>query len=461
MLVNLLYLPLITNNYTRNAMLIRATIDNLFSFKEATELNMLPNKSKQLEHHKTTHEGINILRFAALYGANGAGKSNFIKAISLLVKSVKRGTVIDPSDIKFKLSKGNLKRPSSIAIEFFAKKNYYYSLTFDTDGIFYESLSLSFKERDETIFERSFENGEEQLSFSAAYEKSEKNKLFIEVLRTKLLSRKSLLLSFLGQNYAGDFPDAANAYIWMTQTINIISTEDKNHPMANMLDNHANLLSFSNELIRSIDLGISDIQVQKNEVPEDDEILSLINANSGTTSDNMIFFKKNAVTGDSIEYIRENGKIMAKKLTTLHKDDTDNTVIFPLGLESDGSKRLVDFLPMIYDLIKSEKVYLIDEIESSIHPMAIKALVSKLSASKDTGSQLLFTTHESCLLDQEILRTDEIWFCQKDQFGSSRLYPLSDYNVHHTANIENGYLNGRYGAIPFLSNLKDLHWSNE
>lgn len=440
-------------------MLIRATIDNLFSFGDAVELNMCPNKSKQLEHHKSSHDGISVLRFAALYGANGAGKSNFIKAMSLLVSSVRRGTVIDPSDIKFKLSEGNSERPSSIAVEFYAKKNYYYSLTFDEDGVLYEALSRSLRERDELVFERSFENREEHLSFSPVYEKSDRNRLFIDVLRTKLIGRRDLLLSFLGKNYGDEFSDAANAYFWMTQTLQVIGAEGKNHPIADLLDRNDMLLNFSNELIRSVDLGISEMSVQKMEVPDGDEVMSLMK--SDKTPGGFVLSRKNGITGDIVEYVNEEGHVIAKKVTTSHKSDSGKSVTFPLGLESDGSKRIVDFLPMIYELVKSEKVYLVDEIDSSIHPMAIKAIISKLSESEDMKSQLVFTTHQSCLLDQEILRTDEIWFAQKDMFGGSRLYPLSDYKVHHTANIENGYLNGRYGAIPFLSNLKDLHWSNE
>lgn len=69
------------------------------------------------------------------------------------------------------------------------------------------------------------------------------------------------------------------------------------------------------------------------------------------------------------------------------------------------------------------------------------------------NGQLVFSTHETCLLDQEILRTDEIWFAQKNAHGSTELYSLSDFNVHSTANVENGYLNGRYGGIPFMNEL--------
>ena len=112
-------------------------------------------------------------------------------------------------------------------------------------------------------------------------------------------------------------------------------------------------------------------------------------------------------------------------------------------------------------MIKENHVYVIDEIERSIHPIIIKELITLISKNEEINSQIIFSTHESCLLDQEILRTDEIWFAQKDNGGATKLYSLSDYNVHKTANIENGYLNGRYGGIPFLSNLSDIHWNDE
>ena len=130
----------------------------------------------------------------------------------------------------------------------------------------------------------------------------------------------------------------------------------------------------------------------------------------------------------------------------------------PLRDESDGTRRLIEYMPLLYAIIKNDMVYVVDEIERSIHPILIKDIVRKLSESETAKGQLLFTTHESGLLDQKIFRPDEIWFAQKDAEQATQLYPLSDFNIHNTANIENGYLNGRYGGIPFLSNLKDLHW---
>ena len=93
--------------------------------------------------------------------------------------------------------------------------------------------------------------------------------------------------------------------------------------------------------------------------------------------------------------------------------------------------------------------------------MIVKELVSKFSFDNKTKGQLIFSTHESNLLDQEILRTDEIWFAEKNTNGATRLYSLSDFKEHNTIDIRKGYLNGRYGAIPFLGNLKDLNWHKD
>ena len=167
---------------------------------------------------------------------------------------------------------------------------------------------------------------------------------------------------------------------------------------------------------------------------------------------------RNRYTDDVINVIYENGNIYIKTLVSIHKNLDGSDVEIPLHDESDGTRRLIEYMPLLYAVIHDKMVYVIDEIERSIHPIMIKDIVRKLSESETAKGQLIFTTHESGLLDQNIFRPDEIWFAQKDAEEATQLYPLSDFNIHKTANIENGYLNGRYGGIPFLSNLKDLHW---
>lgn len=132
--------------------------------------------------------------------------------------------------------------------------------------------------------------------------------------------------------------------------------------------------------------------------------------------------------------------------------------MFDLGDESDGTIRLLDFVPALKDVISKRKVFIVDEIERSIHPLLIKKLVGKFSLDENSTGQLIFTTHESNLLDQELFRQDEIWFVEKDKAGSSDLYSLSEFKEHKSIDIQKGYLSGRYGSIPFMGNLEDLNW---
>ena len=163
-------------------------------------------------------------------------------------------------------------------------------------------------------------------------------------------------------------------------------------------------------------------------------------------------------SGEVSNIIYDQGQVVLKTLVAIHTDNNGDITEMPITRESDGTRRIIEYMPLLYAITRQNAVYIVDEIERSIHPILIKEIIRKLSYGDGAKGQLIFTTHESALLDQDIFRPDEIWFAQKDTDQATQLYPLSDFNIHKTANIENGYLNGRYGGIPFLSNLKDLHW---
>lgn len=119
--------------------------------------------------------------------------------------------------------------------------------------------------------------------------------------------------------------------------------------------------------------------------------------------------------------------------------------------QSDGTVRLLSLVPALFDAMKVGKTVLIDELDHSIHPHLVRELVRFFSSQKTKG-QLIFTTHQTCLLNQDYLRTDEVWLVEKKE-GSSHMYSLNDFKIHNTINIENGYMEGRYGAIPFIGDL--------
>lgn len=154
------------------------------------------------------------------------------------------------------------------------------------------------------------------------------------------------------------------------------------------------------------------------------------------------------------------GEIRAKKLMTVHKKmDEADIELFSLGDESDGTKRLFDYIPLILDLIQGGKVFIVDEMERSLHPSLIKQIILLFyKHSKDVSSQLIFTTHESSLMDQKIFRRDEIWLMKKDNNGISSFGRMDNlYNVRFDKMLQNSYLNGEYGATPIFETEEEIN----
>jgi AAA15 family ATPase/GTPase len=149
-------------------------------------------------------------------------------------------------------------------------------------------------------------------------------------------------------------------------------------------------------------------------------------------------------------------------LKTIHrKDDSNADYIFEMFEESDGTSRLFDFIPMLIDMSANDAVYVIDEIDRSLHPMLTLKLLEMFNSmlKTDAQMQLICTTHESNLLSTAPIRPDEVWFVEKDRKGASHLSSLCEYKPRE--NVQKGYLNGRYGAIPFFGELNNIHWEDE
>ncbi len=449
-------------------MLIRFQIKNLYSFGAETEFNLLTNHSEQLSHHKKHYKGIDILRLSAIYGANASGKSNFVRAIALLQRTIREGKIMGKvNTYKFRLNKDTLQEPISLAIEFLSDgKIYYYTLTFDHKKILNETLLESFKERDRIIFERSLIGEKQEIPFIEREVKDEKERLFLEILSDKLLGKEELLLTFLSQKYPNEYPDIDRVYNWFSRNLVVLSPTFQVNGMVHSFDANSHMRHFINTFIPNLSAGIERIYIEKEKIENTFPNLSEENKKElidriRKEGDGTITLYDDLTNEEVGIVLDENEQLYTKRLFTEHLGKGGYREHFPLRLESDGTKRLLEYTPMISDVINHEIVYVVDEIERSIHPMMIKELIKKISWDTTARGQLIFTTHESCLLDQQILRTDEIWFTQKDKAGASHMYSLSDFNISNTANIEDGYLNGRYGGIPFLSNLKELNWHTD
>jgi abortive phage resistance protein-like protein len=440
-------------------MIIRFLAKNIYSFKEQIEFNLLPSSTiTKLSHHKIRGD-IGVLRYSAIYGGNGVGKSNLIKAISLLEDMVVEGRNPKAENIKFKIGDENKTQPISLGIEFaMQEKVFFYTVTFDKDQIIYEYLAEILKDKEEQIFERYLDDdGNQKIEFTGTTNDLD-TKAFFNAL-SKLVTKEKLATYFLAKEYPLEFPNIKLVYDWFNDYLVIIRPDMRVRALAYGLYIDNEMMSFANEFISNLNLGITEISIEDKKIEEsifsqNETIGELIdNLKKDTNEMSSII---NRETGEEVILLNQDGDIHTKRVITIHND-----VKFNMGEESDGTRRLFDYIPALKSIIKEEKVYIIDEIERSIHPLLIKEIISKLTQDENIKGQLIFTTHESNLLDQSILRPDEIWLTEKNKEGATEIYPLSDFQIHNTINIEDGYLNGRYGGIPMLSNFKELNWSDE
>ena len=443
-------------------MLIRVIIKNLLSFREETEFNMLKGGPRKLNHHVYKVKRLELLKATAIYGANGAGKSNLVKAISLLRKIVISEHIPNNiDDFKFKLNKTGKEDPMYLAIEFiFNDYLYFYEVSINKGKIIEEKLSKSLNnpEKYEILFSRG--NQGDKIKFNDEFEKNEENKILKNVIEKSLLRPDQSLIFLLNRIGESQFKEFKSIFDWFISSLEIIYPESHPTFLPYLIEKDTNFRDFANLNILAFKTGINTVKAQKIELEKffgEDNKSEGIQIRNDLINDPDKFIAR-VVNNESIVFYPEGKTIYALNLIFEHIDNEGKSIYFTYQEESDGTKRLLDYMPVFLEVILKDKIYVIDEIERSVHPLLIKELLNKFLSDKETKGQIVFTTHESSLLDQNILRRDEIWFAEKNKQDSTELYPLSEFKVHNTTDIRKGYLNGRYGAIPFLGNLKDLNW---
>ncbi len=447
-------------------MLVRLVVENLFSFGERKEFNTIANnRLKTLDSHIYNMNGLNLLKISSIYGANGAGKSNLVKSLALFQELVTKEKIpfgLQDSQFKFH-SKHNSKQ--ILAVEFIQEDTcFYYAIELFENLVITEELYLSGlgSKEDTLIFERRTDTDEiTNITFSDDFEKDEKCQLLKSILLEEFVKPNKPILKLLSNRDNKFFENVKKAFKWFDETVQIMTPESRPRALAHNIERDSGLKKYAEDIMCSFDIGITSLTTEKKEINkffgEDNKVLiEKISKDMEESPDKIMGIRSN--DGGGIDVVKENDKIWVKQLKIGHTGKNDQSASFDLEEESDGTIRLLDFIPAFRGMLTENIVFFIDEIERSIHPLLIKELVEKFSLDSETKGQLMFTTHESNLLDQEIFRQDEIWFAEKDKNGSTDLYSLNDFKEHKTIDIRKGYLNGRYGSIPFLANLKDLNW---
>lgn len=441
-------------------MLIRAVIKNYYSIGEELEFNLLPEPYKKTHpDHIYQDKRVRLLKASAIYGANGAGKSNFISSLRLL-KDIVSGAFEIPDKttlIENRLLSGFRQEPVHLEVEF-SYLGYYlaYVLEFKDGVIVSESLyELGFEKEDVLVYERGYDSRTEKIWITPGdkFFTSAKEKMLLSLLTDNLLSPKKPVLT-MAEVLKNELVSAAKE--WFDKGLEVVFPMTKFTTLVpSLTDEEFN--GFANDVLKSFDTGISKLDVRI--LPLEQSGLSLQVVNRIRERLESSPETKLIVAEDGTLAERRDGKDIVLKPQTHHLDDQGHDVSFDLFDESDGSQRLIQYIPVLRSLMTEEKTIFIDEIERSIHPSLLKALITKILSEGDRlKGQIVFTTHECNLLDMNILRPDEIWFVEKSDSGSTSMYPLTDFDVRQDLDIEKGYLRGRFGAIPFIGNLRDLRW---
>ena len=425
-------------------MLIQFSVANFRSVLSRQTLSMAASTYfKELEELNTFESGTKeqlprLHRSSVIYGANASGKSTLVGAINFMrdrvINSFKESQANEDIDVSsFKLTAASRAQESEFEVTFIESGvRYQYGFRCNRQRFTEEWLFAYPEGRTQKWFQRAFDtvNGKDEYRFSTSFLGGRKRKDWREQTRGNAL----FLSTALQLNNEQLLP----VLNWFQQRLRIINARQLLGPSYTMSRCRADsdkkkILEFMN----SADISIADIRVKTQIFSP--EILSK---------------EMPAAIREEISQKMDGKEIMQVKF--LHEDvETHELVEFDQTEESDGTLALFGFAGPWLDVIGEERVLVVDELDSSLHPLIVHYLV-KLLHHQGRKAQLIFTTHDTTILSQKFLRRDQIWFMEKDDKSASQLYPLSDFSPRDNEAIERGYLNGRYGGIPFLKDL-DFH----
>lgn len=451
-------------------MIIEFSISNYLSFKDSVTLSMVAsNPVKELEGKDDelnnvfydSEKKMKFLKSAVLYGANGSGKSNLISAIAFFKSFILKSSNNNQSDdgikiMPFLLNSETEKSPSSFEMIFIINDiRYRYGFEVTNEEVVSEWLfALNVKE-----------TTKESYYFSREFQKIKVNpKTFKEGKGVESRTRQdALFLSSVAQWNGGESIAIQN---WFRKNINTLSGINDS-TMEFTIEKFQENPVFRKRIIDFIklaDIGIEDIRIEE-------KIFNELFAKSSTNEgDNE---KINSLIEELQKAILEaNGKEIKRKeiiINSYHKkyDSTQNLIdlaVLKFGLESVGTQKLFALLGPWFDTLEEGKILIIDELDCSMHTKLttelIKVFQSKANAK---NAQLIFASHDTNLLRNDLFRRDQIWFTEKNnETGSSDLYSLVEYKINHATSVRNDasfekdYLLGKYGAIPYFGNISQF-----
>jgi AAA15 family ATPase/GTPase len=424
-------------------MLLKFALKNWMSFREEASFSMVADEDPHSDH--TLYDldifQAKILPISLFLGSSASGKSNFFKALWFVKALVSQGTASADEIIPVQPFKLDTDGGGGQCSEF--------SLMFLIEKLIYE---LSFKLTSRTVLEEKLvltDSGSEKV----LYRRLDKKPNFHEsIAHSELLQfafktvrDNQLFLTRCGSLNIKEF---IKIHEWFNNTLNIVFPDKAYGFCPKIFGKKDPLYSAMNTLLRRLDTGINRFGMEKyapqKTAPE--ELTERSKSYDGG------FFPFKADSNLSVNAI-DDGNLVLNELKTYHLKNDGSEVSFNLSEESAGTRKLLDLLPVILLLTDKDpaRIYVIDEFDRSLHSLLTCELIDIFltSCSPESKNQLIFSAQDTCLMERQLLRHDEIWLTQRDKTGNSSLYSVNDFEeAKSDKNIRSSYLLGRLGGIP-------------
>ncbi len=448
-------------------MIVSFSVSNFRSFSQEETISLIASNRLSGSHEDHTvpipESAAKVLRTAVLYGANGAGKSNLFKALRYLQRVVTRpsgrsgGTGRKP----FRLD-GSHGEPSGFDLQFItAGRLYRFGLTIDDERVTEEWLSRVHGGQETSLYERTTDDkGRVSIVLKGLKEAGKKVGALATIGGPQNQSFLATVHATLDPADIGE--ELGSVLNWFKTGLHLVGPGEPCSPLRHLLDRDSSFRSFAGTFLKSAGTGVDHLETSRLEISNEeirrllpDALLSKLLRDLGDGEDAVAVVS--LPNGKELTIERKGGgRFYRVDVQAAHRSEAGRVVPLELDEESDGTCRLLNLMPALRTQ-GGGSVYFIDEIDRSLHPMLVKEFLKFFLKSRDEGHhQIIVTTHESHLLDQSLLRRDEIWFAEKDQTAATRLYSLLDFKVRNDLEIRKHYLQGRFGAVPFLGNLEDL-----
>lgn len=424
-------------------MLIEFSVENFRSIKEEQKLSLIkdtPNEMPENFFDPLAPTVPELLNSAVIYGANASGKSNVLKAIECMRFIVEESsnkkinaklplepflfnsqTKLEPTTFKINFIKNlpidNENDLKPVRVE--------YGFSADENMIYEEWLSVYPKGREQSWFHRQYNED------TKSYEWSNESPFFKGQKHTWKKSTRPDQL-FLSTAVQLNSKQLKPIYTWFSEKLKIVDRDRIDSQLSKkMCDHDEKLKKVIISLLNQADIDVDDIEIEEKKF------------NIESLPKNLPEILKKKIQED-----------MQERLDAyfIHSDELGNRVPIRLEEESDGTQKIFEFSSLIFLALSEGSPLIIDELNKSLHPDLVRFLIRIFNSELNhKHAQLIITTHETSALRKDLLRRDQIWFCEKQADKSTCLYPLINFNPHKTReDIEENYLSGRYGGKPIL-----------